>query len=187
MKKQWIIGLAVIVFCVAVIAVGLGDSGNTFVGSVIRDVLELDAAPAATAKPSAKPTATATPEKNKISGCVVTIEDARLAAGYDEEPILIVAYTFANNSNELKSFGYTVSAQVFQDGVECGTGFPKRGEISDAWGNTSEVKPNATVTVERAYELKNLSSSVSVELRPWVSSDAEPSAAKTFALDQLQS
>ena len=76
---------------------------------------------------------------------------------------------------------------MFQDGVECGTGFPKRGEISDAWGNTSEVKPNATVTVERAYELKNLSSSVSVELRPWVSSDAEPSAAKTFALDQLQS
>lgn len=132
------------------------------------------------------PKSTVTPEKNTINRCVVTIKEARLSAGYDEEPVLIVTYTFANTSDELKSFGYTVSAQVFQDGIECRTGYPKRGEISDNRGITLDVKPNATVTVEQAYELKNSSSVVTVELRPWASSDAEPSAAKTFTLDQLQ-
>ncbi len=50
----------------------------------------------------------------------VEITGAKLGKDYESENILIVNYKFTNNSGEAKAFAYTLSAKVYQNGVECG-------------------------------------------------------------------
>lgn len=84
----------------------------------------------ATSAPDSVQAQTVTPEAGKIGDYNVTIKDSKVVQNGDEN-ILIVTYTFTNNSKESESFLYAISDKLFQNGVELG-------DVYTSWGIEDE-------------------------------------------------
>lgn len=108
----------------------------------------------------------------------VTIDGCRVTEDYQGNPAVVVTYTFANNSDEAKSFMVALSPKVFQNGVELNTAI---GSDWDSEKYMSDVKPGASTTVEMGYELEDMSD-VTVEVEELFSWDDVLLAEQTFSL-----
>lgn len=100
----------------------------------------------------------------------VTIKDSKVVRNNDED-ILIVTYTFKNNSDDSKAFIYAVTDKLFQNGVELGTVYTSFG-IEDEYdfdNKSKEIKPGVSLDVQAAYELNDTTSDVEVEISEWIS------------------
>lgn len=108
----------------------------------------------------------------------VTIDGCRVAEDYQGNPVAVVTYTFANNSDEATSFMTALHPKVFQNGVELGTAI---GSDWDSEKYASDVKPGSSTTVEIGYALEDMSD-VTVEVEELLSFNDAVLAEQTFSL-----
>lgn len=149
-KKKLLIAIALII--VVLFFIGIGNS-NSESNSDDTTAGQISAA-----------------EAGKISSFNVTIKDSRIAKNSEGEPVLIVTYSFTNNSNNAAAFLYSVSEKLYQNGVELSAEYFTYGiddyNVDDA---SKEIKPGVTFDVQRAYVLNDTETDVDVEISDYLS------------------
>lgn len=128
---------------------------------------------------SEKTPSASTSKQESTSVYAVTIDDCTTATDYKGKPAAVVTYTFTNNSDEARSFVFTISAKAFQNGVELenaiGTGINSQDIMK-------EIKPGNTITVQEAYVLDDETAEITVECSELMNFDKSILTEKTFAL-----
>jgi hypothetical protein len=115
------------------------------------------------------------PDNTSQEEFAVTIDSAEVANSYADERAILVTMTFTNNSENATSFSPTIQDKAFQNGVQL-----EFTVVSDTDDNSyKEIKPGATITVQRAYILED-DSTVTVELSEWLSFSGKILATKDF-------
>lgn len=104
----------------------------------------------------------------------VSIDNVTVTDDGDGNNIVVIDYTFTNNSDEAISFSSAVQEELFQDGVELQSGYlpynhPMYDEDSYSASST-EIKSGASIKVRRVYELTS-DSNVEIKLTDWQSFD----------------
>ena len=94
--------------------------------------------------------------------CTVAIKDYVLSKDTDGKDIIIINFDFSNSDSEGKSFSISASTQVFQDGVELSHAYFVENYSSE--NSLKQVRDGATIAVQDAFELNNLTSPVEVEV-----------------------
>lgn len=133
-------------------------------------------APAGDAPASSAPAQAAQPAAD--AKYAVTIDGSRITQDYQGANAIIVSFTFTNNSDKDASFMFATNAQAFQNGVQLESAIVTD---SDASAALKELKPGASVAVERAYLLTD-NTDVSVEVSELMSFDDSTIAEKTFSV-----
>ena len=152
--------LATTVVCLA--AIGMfalfGCSSSDSSGAESQDVQQ----PAAQSEEAAD---AAQPQEEEATGAeakyTVTVDDAYVGADYEGNPVIIVTYSWANNSDEATSALASLEEKAFQNGVELEDAFIVDGMDTSGWD--SEVKPGSGTTFQRGYVLAD-TSEVSIEV-----------------------
>lgn len=161
-KKK--IGKRILIICLVVFAVfwligTLGNSSDTAAGK------------SGTSSVNAKNAESNKPE-GTIGDYVVTVKEATVVQStLDGKDILVVTYSFANNSKDPKAFLYAITDKLFQNGVEIQSVLTSFG-IEDYYSfdnKSKEIKPGVTLDVQNAYELSDTSTPVEVEISEWIS------------------
>lgn len=112
------------------------------------------------------------PEAGKIGDYMVTIKESKIVEN-GEKNILVVTYSFTNDSDDSQAFMYAITDKLFQNGVELGTVYSSWGmeEEYNFDNKSKEIKPGITLDVQCAYELNDLTTNVEVEITEWISFD----------------
>ena len=174
-KKKWWIAIIVIVavFFVFWLIGTLGGDGST----------DTTTDPASTTAPVNNTQAAEVNSDNNIGNYRVDLKDSRVTSDPSGNDILIVTYTFTNNSEESQAFGYAVTDTAYQDGVELGfvlTSYGIDGLSFDE--KLKEIKPGVSLDVQCAYELNDDTTDVEIELKPFVSFSDEADVTYTITL-----
>ena len=133
-------------------------------------------------EPTSVPATEQPKQKNKgtVSGKYdVEIVTAKTATDFQGNPAIIVTYNFTNNSNANASFLTSVSANAFQNSVQCNvaTMMP---DVMDAQPSLAEVQPGGTITLECAYSLHDTANPITVQVGPLINVTGEINAQMTF-------
>lgn len=96
----------------------------------------------------------------------VSVDNVTVTDDGDGNNILVIDYTFTNDSDEATSFGSAVEEELFQDGVALQSGHipydhPMYGEI-DSSNSYTDIKSGASIQVRQVY---NLTSDSNVEIK----------------------
>lgn len=83
------------------------------------------------------------------------------------EKCLIVYFEFTNNSKENKSFAYSFTSKVFQNGVELDHSMLFANDICKNRDN--EIQPGTTITVGEDFVLGEDRSTSTLQVTPWIS------------------
>ncbi len=113
----------------------------------------------------------------------VEILSARVVNDYQGNPAVIVTYNFTNKSNTNAAMISSVSAQAFQNSVQCSTAILMDSSY-DAAASMSQVQPGGTLQVEYAYSLKDTANPVTVQVRPLFDLNNTVSAEMEFTLGE---
>ena len=106
-----------------------------------------------------------TTQKNNAGSYNVELKNAKLATDVSDDKIVVVTYSFTNNSDSAVAFNTVIDDKAFQDGVELGVVWTSYGvDGLDYQTGRREIKPGVTFDVTCAYELNNDSSDVEIEL-----------------------
>ena len=90
------------------------------------------------------------------------IKDAYQTTDYEGNDAVVVTFDFTNNSTEAISFDVALYATVYQDGVELDYAYIGDDEIDNS--SYTDIKPGTTLEVCEAYELRNTTSDIEVEV-----------------------
>ena len=102
---------------------------------------------------------------NNLGDYYIEIQSCRLATDYEKKPIVIVKYSFTNNSKEAVAFYVAVSTNVYQNGIglnDCY--FVNESADYSSDNKTKQIKPGSTIEVEVAYELNDTTTEIEVEV-----------------------
>ena len=106
----------------------------------------------------------------------VTIDSASMTTDYEDNPALVVNYTWTNNSDEATSFAVAFDETCFQNGVERGMAIVSDVDTSNYM---NEVQPGSSAEVTLCYELED-ESEVTVEVKELFNLDDTVLAEKSF-------
>lgn len=95
------------------------------------------------------------------------IKDAYQTTDYEGNDAVVVTFDFTNNSTETISFDVALYAAVYQDGVELDYAYIGDDEIDNS--SYTDIKPGTTLEVCEAYELRNTTSDIEVEVEEFFS------------------
>lgn len=162
MKKRNILITVILVLMFAMFALGSSESTNTDQGAG---------------------SVNSTEALTNLGNYNVEIHSCRLAKDYQDKDIVIVKYIYTNvNGNNPTSFMIAFNAEVYQNGV----GLNESYFVSDnanytADNQTKDIKKGATIEVEVAYELNDISTDIEVEVTE-LFSFSDSSVTKTFSI-----
>ena len=114
----------------------------------------------------------------------VIIESCRLATDYSGEPIVIVKYKFTNNDEKPTAFAWSITDNVYQDGIglnECLLADDSANYSSD--NQYKEIKTGATLSVEVAYKLNDTITDIEVEVSELNLFSNNKKVTKTFSIN----
>lgn len=171
-KKKWWIAIIVVVAVFAVFwIIGiLGGDGSTDT----------------TADHSSSNTQSANVDSNgnNIGQYKVDLKEARTATDSADNSILIVTYTFTNNSDTAQAFVYAIDDTAYQNGVELGPVWTSYGiDGLDFDAKSKEIKPGVSLDVQCAYELNDETTDVEIELQRFASLSDEAELTYTITLN----
>lgn len=81
----------------------------------------------------------------------VEIKGAACGEDYEGKPIIVITYSWTNNSDETKSPMWTISEKAFQDGVQLDRPIIVDSDIYESGTSSKEVRPGTTVEVQCAF------------------------------------
>ncbi len=115
--------------------------------------------------------------------CTVVVKDYVLSKDDDGNDVIIINYDFSNSDTEGKSFSFSASTKVFQDGIELSNVYLYDNEYYNSENSSKEVKDGATIPVQQAYKINNLTSPVEIEVTNLLDFSSKPKKLKrTFEL-----
>ena len=107
-----------------------------------------------------------------ISDCHITYLQHEIVENMAGDKCVAVYYEFTNNSDESKTFDYTVSDKAFQDGIELETSLFHVND--DSKNSNAEIKPGVTITVCSGFVLRNEGSDIELEIGKWIALKDDP-------------
>lgn len=119
-------------------------------------------------------------ESGKLGDYYIEITGATLDKDYYGNDIIIVSFTWTNNSDETDSAWSLFGKEAFQDGVELDSATMLKSGTMDTKANTLDVKPGASLEVQRAYILRNEESPVEFEISLLFDWDDDTVVSATF-------
>ena len=90
---------------------------------------------------------------------IVAITSAEIGTNYNDEPALIVTYTFTNTTDKASSFTLAVTDKAYQDGVECKDTFSADMDDGD---QMTDVQPGVSIDVKVLYALRDTTTPVDI-------------------------
>lgn len=169
MKKKAVaagIMAAALAGCLGLVACGGGSSSK---GSSDASASTSTAAPAASSTQQAS---------TQAAKYALTIDNATTGTDYKDNPVIIVSYTFTNNSDKAVSPAGAVINKAFQNNVELSNAVVT--DI-DNDGYTKEIKTGGTVSYQQAYTLDG-TTDVTVESSELISLSDDLLATATFSV-----
>lgn len=126
------------------------------------------------------PAEQAAPVTTVESDYTVTIDGARVTENMSGDKAVVITYTFTNNSDDKANFSFAISTEVYQNGIELDEDY----FVSDMDSGTTltNIKPGASIQVEEAYTLNDMSD-IEVEASELLSFSDELLASQTFTLE----
>lgn len=94
----------------------------------------------------------------------VEIQSATLTQDFTGNPVIVISYSWTNNSSETTSPFFSISTSVFQDGIRLNSTVLMDNSMYDSRMFTADVRPGTTVNVQEAFALNNTTSPVEVEI-----------------------
>ena len=167
-------------------------AGNTSSTASVASSSSASVAPASSAaeESSTAPESSEAPaaqDSGAIGDYTVSILDASLTKDYEDNDAIVISYEFTNNSDEAISFMVAIGAKAYQDGVELETAIITGDDNYSSEDLMKEIKPGATLTVQKAFALDNTTSPVEAEAEELFSwEDDAPVLTRTFDLAALQ-
>lgn len=120
--------------------------------------------------------------KANLGDCNVEIKSCRLAEDYSGKKVVIVTYGFTNYADDPASFSVAVEDTVFQDGIGLNEAYMLSDNANYSADNQlKEIKKEATLDVEVAYELNDETTDITVEVSEWLSL-SDKTITKTFTI-----
>lgn len=95
---------------------------------------------------------------------VVEIKSTSMTQDYEGNPVVIVTYSWTNNSSETTTPMSSVTTKVFQDGIGLDGIYIVGSEDYDPDTTTTEVRPGTTIDVQEAFSLNNVTAPIEVEI-----------------------
>ena len=162
MKKRNILITVILVLMFAMFALGSSESTNTDQGAG---------------------SVNSTEALTNLGNYNVEIHSCRLAKDYQDKDIVIVKYIYTNvNGNNPTSFMIAFNAEVYQNGVGLNESYFVNDNANYTADNqTKDIKKGATIEVEVAYELNDISTDIEVEVTE-LFSFSDSSVTKTFSI-----
>ena len=115
--------------------------------------------------------------------CTVVVKDYVLSKDDGGNDVIIINYDFSNSGTEGKSFSFSASTKAFQDGIELSNVSLYHNEYYNYENSSKEVKDGATIPVQQAYKINNLTSPVEIEVTNLLDFSSKPKKLKrTFEL-----
>lgn len=99
----------------------------------------------------------------------VEIKNAVLASDYEGNPAIIITYSWKNNSEDTTSAMSVFMEKAFQNGVQLDTAIVTNSDIYDSESTWKDIRPGASLDVQRAYELTSETGSVEFEISEFLS------------------
>lgn len=120
---------------------------------------------------------------SNIGAYKVEIQSCRLAKDYEGKDVVIVKYLFTNVSNEDAAAFYTsFDDNVYQNGVGLNEAYVLHESANYSADNqTKNIKKGASLEVEVAYELNDLTTDIQVEVKE-LFSFTDTTITKTFSI-----
>lgn len=114
------------------------------------------------------------PAADKRSGNVgknyVEIKRARIAKDNDDgSTAIVITFAWTNNSDKTTSAFLSFMESAFQNGIELDKDYPDGYDLD---GYRREIRPGATLEVERAFALTSETAPIEVEIKPFLGSDS---------------
>lgn len=81
----------------------------------------------------------------------VEIKGAFIGEDYNGKPIIVVTYSWTNNSDETKAAAFALLSKAFQDGVELDNAIVANSEVYDSGASLKEIRPGTTLDVQSAF------------------------------------
>ena len=145
-KRVWFWILIVVVVLILLIAIsGSGDDSSS------------------SSSTDTEVTAEATTESPYTVGDYeVYVVTAEVTENWDEEPAILITYSFTNNSDDAAAFDLSISDGVYQNGVELETTFNDDLDFGEDY--SVDIQPGVTIELSVLYELRDTTTPVDVEL-----------------------
>lgn len=118
-------------------------------------------------------------EEAPASDYEVTIDDATVSEDYEGNPVVVVSFSWVNNSEDATSADVALYTQCFQNGVELEQAYVVDG--MDDQSSMNDVKPGSGTDFQKAYLIED-ESDVTVEVTEFISLDDTILAEKTFSI-----
>lgn len=124
-----------------------------------------------------EPESDAPSNKATLGDFDVEIKSASLSEDYEGNPVIIVTYSWTNNSDDTTSPMISIMTSAFQDGVGLETAIISDDESFDSNSYMTDVRPGTTIDVQEAFVLSNTTSEVEIEIEEFLSLDSDPPVA----------
>lgn len=120
---------------------------------------------------------------NVVGDYVVDVIDFRLVKDYSAD-VIIIKYSFTNNSDDSESFNLAVEDTVYQGGMSLTETYVLSSDANYDYDNKSKkVKSGATVEIEIAYKLEDTITDIEVEIKDGsIFGDSDDVINKTFSI-----
>lgn len=127
-------------------------------------------------------TTTTEPSKTNLGNYNIEIKSCRIAEDFEGKKVAIITYGFTNYDDDDASFSFAVKDSAFQNGI----GLNKAYILSDSANYSSdnqlkEIKKEASLDVEVAYELNDTTTEILVEVEELISF-SDKKITKTFTI-----
>lgn len=120
---------------------------------------------------------------NVVGDYKVDVVDFRLVKDLSND-VIIIKYSFTNNSDDSESFNLAVTDTVYQGGMSLTETYVLSSEANYDYDNKSrKIKSGATVEIEIAYKLEDTTTDIEVEIKDGsLFGDSDDVITKTFSI-----
>ncbi len=159
----------VLLFTACTVSTPSGDGGDTTGGNTAGgDTTQTGPGPAVEGK-------------GKLGDYEVEIKSFRLGEDSGKN-IIYITYGFTNNSKEAAAFMFAINDKAFQNGVQCESSIILRDDTYKSGESMKEIQPGTTFEFEKAFDLNDTTSPVTIELTETFSFTSKEKVSKTFNL-----
>lgn len=99
----------------------------------------------------------------------VEIHDYQLAEDYNGDPVILISYTFTNNSEESDCAAFCVYVEAFQNGISLESAYMVEYDGYDVSAESKEIKPGYSIDLMAAFALSDANAPVEVEVSELIS------------------
>lgn len=114
----------------------------------------------------------------------VKVQGAATTWDYNNNPVIVVTYTWTNDTGTTTAPAYSICCTAFQNGIALDDAYLLDSEHYDAQSSMRDVRPEVTTIVQAAFILADRTSDVEVELKPWMDIAGDgPTITEIFVFD----